>query len=223
MRKLWTAAEDALLRTYYTDLSAAECADKLERTVSSVQQRVATLGLSKSPGWVAQRTRQRWAEGRQEKCRMAQFKPGQAAWNKGTKGVVGVQEGCRRTQFRKGHIGGRAAERMQPIGALRVADGQLQRKVNNDLPFMRRWVAEARLVWEAANGPVPAGHVVTFRDGRPRLKAEEITLGVLECITRVENMRRNSRHTRYPPEVNQLMQLRGALNRKINRHIKESK
>lgn len=223
MRRFWTSAEDAQLRHLYTDMSAAECAAKLERTVSSVQQRVATLGLSKSPEWVAQRTRQRWAEGRQEKCRMAQFKAGQQAWNKGVRCVVGVQEGCRRTQFRKGHLGGRAAENMKPIGALRISDGQLQRKVNNDLPFMRRWVAEARLVWEAANGPVPAGHVVTFRDGRPRLKAEEITLGVLECITRVENMRRNSRHTRYPPEVNQLIQLKGALNRKINRHMKESK
>jgi hypothetical protein len=47
-----------------------------------------------------------------------------------------------------------------------------------------------------------------------------ITLGRLELISRAENMRRNSYHTRYPKEVAQLIQLRGALNRQINKRLK---
>jgi len=35
-------------------------------------------------------------------------------------------------------------------------------------------------------------------------------------------MRRNSYHTRYPKEVAQLIQLKGALNRKINRRSRQA-
>lgn len=221
IRRPWTTAEDSRLRELYATLSAAECAVQLGRTQSSVQMRVSTLGLSKSPEWIAERTRQRWAEGRHENSRAKQFRRGGNPMNKGRPQSEWMSaESIKRTmatRFKPGHLGGKAAEKVQPIGALRVTrDGQLQRKVNNDLPLQRRWVAVARLVWEAANGPVPTGHVVRFKDGRQRHDPAEITADVLECVTRAENMRRNSYHTNLPPEVARLVQLRGALNRKIN-------
>lgn len=43
----------------------------------------------------------------------------------------------------------------------------------------------------------------------------------LELVSRAENMRRNSRHTRYPHEVNKLMQLKGVLTRKISQKEQE--
>lgn len=49
---------------------------------------------------------------------------------------------------------------------------------------------------------------------------DSITLDRLELVTRAENMRRNSRHTRYPPDLNAVMQLKGALTRKINNRSK---
>lgn len=106
------------------------------------------------------------------------------------------------------------------VGTLRIAEGQLQKKVNDGFPYMRRWVAVQRLVWEAANGPIPPGHIVVFKDGRIRTEEAQITLGVLELISRGENMRRNSVHTRYPKEVALLVQLRGAINRQINKRAK---
>lgn len=220
MRRFWTTAEDRSLRAMYATKSAAECAERLGRTVSSVQQRVHVLGLSKSPEWVAERTRQRWAEGRHEKS-LEGLKRGHG-WNKGIKGSTGLHPNCRKAQFRKGHLSGAAAANRQPIGALRIADGQLQRKMHDGLPYMSRWVAVQRVVWEAAHGPIPSGHVVVFRDGRVRTEESEITLDKLELISRGENMRRNSYHTRYPKEVAQLIQLRGALNRKINRRAREA-
>lgn len=226
MRRPWTTDEDNRLRRLYATLSAAECAAKLDRSVSAVQMRVNTLGLSKSAEWIAERTRQRWREGRHERSRAAHFRPGAPSWNKGRPQSEWMPpESIKRTKatcFKPGHLGGRAAEKVQPIGTLRVTrDGQLQRKVNNDLPFQRRWVAVARLVWEAANGPVPAGHAVAFKGGRSTVVEAEITLDRLELVSRAELMRRNSRHTRYPPDVNQLIQLKGALNRKINRRMRE--
>ena len=75
----------------------------------------------------------------------------------------------------------------------------------------RDYVAVHKLVWEAAHGPVPQGHIVVFRDSNRR----NFDLANLECISQAENMRRSSLH-RYPPEIVQAMQLRGALNRNIN-------
>lgn len=223
--RAWTTAEDRKLRKLYRTQTAAECAASLDRSVSAVQQRVGLLGLFKSDEWIAECTRRRWAEGRHENSRAACFKPGQAPANKGRPQAewmpAASRKVCAKTQFRKGHLGGAAAAKRQPIGTLRIADGQLQKKMHDGLPYMSRWVAVQRLVWEAANGPIPPGHVVVFRDGRTRTKEDEITLGVLELVTRAENMRRNSRHTRYPPEVNQLIQLKGALNRKINARSKQ--
>ena len=61
MRRPWTTIEDRKLRRLYATQSAAECAAALDRTLSATQQRVNTLGLHKSPEWVAERARQRWA------------------------------------------------------------------------------------------------------------------------------------------------------------------
>lgn len=41
-------------------------------------------------------------------------------------------------------------------------------------------------------------------------------------MSRHENMRRNSYHTNYPPEVARLVQLKGAISRQVNRIKKEA-
>lgn len=120
-------------------------------------------------------------------------------------------------------MSGAAQHNYVPIGTERIKDGVLARKVTDD-PSMypaRRWVPVHRMVWEAKHGPVPAGHVVRFLPGMKTLVASEITENKLELVTLAENMRRNTLH-RYPKDVVQLIQLRGALNRKINRRSKQA-
>lgn len=220
MKARWTPAMERKLARLYPTRTAQECADTLGVGLSSVHNRAHLLGLRKSSEWIAERTRQRWAEGRHENSRRAHFRKGEAPANKGVPQAEWMpavsRRRCARTQFKPGHLGGSAKDNMQPIGALRIADGQLQKKVNNERSFMRRWVAVSRLVWEAAHGPIPDGCIVRFKDGMATTVENEITPDKLECITRAENMRRNSYHTHLPPEVARLVQLRGALNRKIN-------
>lgn len=60
-----------------------------------------------------------------------------------------------------------------------------------------------------------------FRDGMHTTEESAITPDKLECITRAENMARNSIHN-YPQPIPQLVQLRGALNRKIRNRSKQA-
>ena len=85
----------------------------------------------------------------------------------------------------------------------------------------RRWVAVHRLVWEAANGPIPEGHVVGFLPGRRSNVLEKITLDALELISRGELARRNHPRSR-DPDLAKLVQLKGAITRQVNRIAREA-
>jgi hypothetical protein len=150
------------------------------------------------------------------------FQPGLQPWNKGTHFTAGGRSA--ETRFKPGRPANESANYL-PIGTLRVnMDGYLERKVTDDREIVpaRRWVAVHRLVWIEANGPIPAGHVVVFKPGRRSSVLEEITLDAIELITRTELMARNTVHARYPKEVVQLVQLKGAIRRQITRMEKES-
>lgn len=225
MRKRWSQSDLVLLRENYADSRTDDLALALGRTVGQVYQRAAALGLKKSAAYLASVDAGRIQRGKQHPRMVAsQFKRGQPAWNKGVKGVVGVQPACRATQFKPGRPA-HEARNYVPIGSLRICkDGYLERKVTDDPGVYpaRRWTAEHRLVWERANGPVPAGRVVVFKPGQKTTDADAITVDRLECITRRDLMLRNSVHTNYPPEVARLVQLRGAINRQINKREKEA-
>jgi hypothetical protein len=72
------------------------------------------------------------------------------------------------------------------------------------------YVEVHRLLWEEHNGPFPDGHALVFKD---RDKTN-IVIENLELITRRELMLRNSSQ-RWGKEVFQVIQLRGAINRKL--------
>ena len=221
-RKRWTAEDDARLTALYVDHSARECAEMLGCSHGAVTARVDVLGLKKTPGWIAERTRQRWAEGRHANSRKGHFQKGHETWNKGVPASTGLHPNCRRTQFKKGNMAGAAQAKYVPIGSLRVTQNQLQQKVTDDPSIYpaRRWVPVARLVWEAEHGPIPPAHVVRFKSGMHTLERDLITTDRLECVSRVENMRRNSYWHNLPRDVAELVQLRGQLSRAINRKQK---
>jgi hypothetical protein len=76
-----------------------------------------------------------------------------------------------------------------------------------------------RIIWLDAGRTIPPGHALVFKDGNKR----NFDIDNLEMVTRQELMRRNSYHNNYPKEVGEVIQLRGALNRKINNRLKKEK
>ena len=218
-RKPWATPEIDYVRAHYPDTPTHEIARALGRTASSVYQQAKNLGLNKTPEYLAGPH-----SGRLDGVKgvAGRFVKGSKPWNKGKPGSTGTHPNCRRTQFKKGEMSGSAQHNYVPIGSLRVTrDGSLERKVTDDPGIYpaRRWRPVSRLVWEAENGPVPPNHVVRFKPGMHTTEESEITLDRLECISYAENMKRNSYH-QYPKEIADAIQLRGALNRRINREQK---
>jgi hypothetical protein len=149
------------------------------------------MGLRKSPAFMATR------------CR---FHPGHATWNAGTHWKAGGK--ARLTRFKKGH----KPQTWRPVGSERITrDGTRERKVS-DTRHKRDWQPVKDILWRQKRGPIPRGMFVVHKN-RDRA---DFRLRNLVLVDRAENMRRNTYH-RYPKEIARLIQLRGALQRQINK------
>jgi len=220
----WTPAWEALLREHYPHVTAQAMADAMGASVRAVYSKAAALGLKKSEAFYASDLAKRIQCGHTDPRMVAsRIQPGATPWNKGVKGSTGLHDNCKRTQFKPGRRP-EESHNYAPIGTLRLSkDGYLERKFTDDthLPAPRRWVAVHRQVWEAAHGAIPAGHIVVFRPGQATAVLDDITPERLECISRVDNVRRNSPYTR-SPEYGRLVQLKGAITRQVNRINREN-
>jgi hypothetical protein len=215
-KRLWSAEDDAFMRDRYPHESTKAIATALRRSVSAVYARADILGISKSDEYLASPDACRLRRG-DDVGAPYRFQKGQTPANKGLRRPGWSPGRMKETQFKKGERQGRAADLYQPIGTERVSkDGYRERKINDDLPFQRRWRAVHILVWEEANGPVPRGHAVVFRNG----DKTDIRIENLECITHAELMARNTIHN-LPKPLAQTIQLLGALKRQINKKEKK--
>lgn len=208
----WTADEIESLRINYAGFPTRVIAHLLGRAERAVYNKALSLGLRKSPEYLASSYAGRWDGKRGGATR---FKPGLEPWNKGTRFVAGGRSAD--TRFKKGV----PPHNQNPVGHERInSEGLLEIKVRDTRCTRRDYEGVHRLVWERERGPIPAGYIVVFKPGRRTTEFREIEADRLECISRGENMRRNSYHTRYP-ELASVIQLRGALNRKINNRGKQ--
>lgn len=225
-RRFWTKAEIRILRKRFPHEPTKAVAHDLKRPWHLVAQKALALGLHKTRKYMATEAKRISREHALTNPRMiaGRFKKGTIPPNKGQRRPGWSAGRMAETQFKKGRPA-REAHNYVPIGTEKIDPKRnaLVRKVTDDpnvFPVLR-WQPVAKLVWEAANGPVPEGHVVRFRDGMKTLVSDEITLDRLELVSLAENMRRNTIHN-YPKEIADAMRARGVLNRVINRKLKES-
>lgn len=207
----YTKQDDDFIRQHYPNSDTAAIAKAIKRSAHAVNSRACKLGVKKAAAFLSEQSRMN--------SKAFGWQEGHRPWNKGKSGVTGRHQASRKTQFKKGQ----RPTNEQPLGALRVTrDGYLERKVSmNGKNNAQRWKGVHRLVWEETHGATPPGHVVVFKPGMRTTDESQITLTRLECISRGELMKRNSYHNNYPKDVQRLIQMKGALNRKINRLERE--
>lgn len=209
----WTADAIATVQASYADMPTAILAGYLSVSLSQLYKKAAELGISKSAAFLASAASGRLAPGYQRGA-ATRFKPGSVSHNKGKQGVCGVHPNSRRTQFQKGHtLNGEL-----PLGTVKLmSNGYLMRKVAQTGYPPDDWKMESRLVWEAHHGPIPPNHVVHLKDRDPM----NVSPDNMELLSRGELVRRFGINA-LPPEIQQVLRLKGAINRRINRHDQQS-
>jgi hypothetical protein len=199
-RKLWTPAEVQLLAELYPMTPMAEIQRQLNRSIPSIYGQVEKQGLKRSPDFFNTP-----ASGRLdgEKGTSTRFQKGQRSWNKGKKGMI---TGGVPTQFKPGSLPHNTKE----DGAISIRMDKKGRPYRHIRIAQGKWVHLHRYVWEQANGPVPPGYIVKFKDGN----LGNCVLENLYLSTRKENMSDNTIHN-YPIELKQTIRTLGKLKRTI--------
>lgn len=142
------------------------------------------------------------------------FKKGDTPINKGVKMTADKYNKCKATMFKKGN----KPHNTNNIGHKRVSkDGYICVKTQ-DSGIKSNYELLHRHVWEKHNGAIPEGYNVQFKDGNRK----NCNIDNLYLISRAEQLRNeNSLHVKYPKEIAELIQIKGAINRQIRQKLKE--
>jgi len=173
-----TPAVDKILKDHYLDTNINQLSIRIKRSETFVKTRLRQLGLKIPKSVIKQR------------ILASRIKPGNVPPNKGKTWDryidKDVQEKLRKTTFKKGNL---------PQNTL--SDGVITlRRAHSDRgapPYY--WIRISQgvwkmlhvFIWEKANGPVPAGHIITFKDKNTK----HCVLSNLQCITRAQHCRNN--------------------------------
>ena len=210
-RRNFTEADLTYIREAYPDTSTEIVAKNLGRTVLAIYGIATKLGLHKSEEYQAEKRRME-AERLKTAGVAFRYPKGNVPANKGLRRPGWSVGRMKETQFKKGQPSGN----WKPIGSERICskDGYILIKVTEGQPLNYRH--KHVVVWEEANGPVPKGHVVVFKDG-DKLNCD---LANLELITRAELMQRNTFHN-FPEDVKAQIHVLAGFKRKLNSHAKK--
>lgn len=211
VKRIWTKEEINILLRDYQDpnIFTADIAKRLDRTLSQVYQKARTMGL-KAP---LERIRLAGKLGTNHPNAVAhRFKKGSVPPNKGKKMSPEVYEKLKETMFKKGN----SPVNHREVGSERInVDGYIEIKVAEP----NVWRLKHRIIWEQHNGVIPAGYNVQFKNRN----TQDCRIENLYIISKAEQMRtENSLVARYPKEVQEVIRLKGVVNRVIHKREKDN-
>ena len=170
--KILTREQGSWLRKKYEDTPLSELTSELNKEFGLTLQESQIRAFLKNHKITCGRT--------------GRFEKGQESWNKGKKGYMGANS----TSFKKGQV----PHNTKYLGHERITkDGYIEIQVpvqNKHTGYANSYVLKHRWVWEQANGPVPDGHIISFKNG----DRTDCRLDNLELITRAEGAIRNKMH-----------------------------
>jgi hypothetical protein len=200
--KKFTPEEDQFIRDMYLTMPIKRIARLMGRAEGSVMGRFKRIGLTLPTEVAAAR------------IAASRFQKGTPPANKGKGMTKEIREKVSRTWFPKGNL---------PHNT--KADGIIVGRVDKSgrrYLYIRitksKWDLYHRYLWQQHYGEIPAGKLVVFKDGN----SENCEIDNLELIDKHQNMMRNTIHN-LPEEIRDTKLLIGALNRKINNHVKNNR
>ena len=211
VKRKWTKEEINILLRDYQDpnIFSADIAKRLDRTLPQVYNKARKMGL-KAP---LERNRLAGKLGTNHPNAVAhRFKKGSVPPNKGKKMSPEVYEKVKETMFKKGH----SPVNHREVGSERInVDGYIEIKVAEP----NKWRLKHRIIWEQINGKIPKGYNVQFKNHNP----QDCRIENLYLICRADQMRtENSLVAKYPKEMQEVIRLKGVVNRIIHKREKDN-
>ena len=210
VKRIWTKEEINILLRDYQDpnIFTADIAKRLDRTLPQVYNKARKMGL-KAP---LERNRLAGKLGTNHPNAVAhRFKKGSVPPNKGKKMSPEVYEKVKETMFKKGN----SPVNHREVGSERInVDGYIEIKVAEP----NRWRLKHRIIWEQVNGEIPKGYNVQFKNHN----TQDCRIENLYIISKAEQMRtENSLVARYPKEMQEVIRLKGVVNRIIHKRERD--
>ena len=210
MKGKWTQEEIEILSRLYPNHYAREIAGILGRGISSIHCKARTLGIESSREKIQ---RAGYEVSKSPSSIASRFQKGHHPSNKGKKVSPEIYAKMQPTMFKKGQN----PVNHRDVGSERVnVDGYIEIKVAEP----NRWRLKHRVIWEQVNGAIPKGFNVQFKNHNPL----DCRLDNLYLISKAEQMaKENSFWAKYPKEIQEIIHLKGVVNRAIHKAEKNGK
>ena len=206
----WTPEQIDILSRMYWDHYATEIAVVLGRSVRSVYDKARLMGLKCSPEKISRSGRM---SSNHPNTIAHRFRKGHVPDNKGKRMSPEVYAQVQGTMFKKGHT----PHNHRPVGSERInVDGYIEVKVAEP----NKWRVKHRIVWESVNGAIPRGFNVQFKNHNPL----DCRIENLYLISKADQMaKENSFYAKYPKELQEIIHLKGVVNRAIHKAQRNGK
>lgn len=191
-RRLWTPSEIKIVQTMFADNYTEDVCKLLKRSYGSVVGQAAKMGLRKSAAFLKMELKKQ-AKRLKKHGAAHRFTKGTVPQNKGIKMPIELYVKCQPTMFKKGQVPHNAYNDWQEV-IRNDSNGKQYYMIK--LPNRTRLMYKHIWLWETANGQVPKGYNVVFKNGNTL----HCTIENLECISNAELMYRNSK-IQYPKEI----------------------
>ncbi|MBR5013512.1 MAG: HNH endonuclease [Bacteroidales bacterium] len=210
MRTGWTPEQIDTLSRMYWDHYATEIAVVLGRSVRSVYDKARQMGLKCNPEKIR---RSGLMSSNNPNTIAHRFSKGHIPDNKGKRMSPEVYAQVQRTMFKKGH----RPHNHRAVGSERInVDGYIEVKVAEP----NRWRVKHRIIWEQVNGAIPKGFNVQFKNHNPL----DCRIENLYLISKADQMaKENSFYAKYPRELQEVIHLKGVVNRAIHKAQRNGK
>jgi len=204
------------LKKRYPNEDTKELAEELGLPIDRIYYIVNKHGIKKSQAYL-----DNWrlsGRGRMiEHGKAHRFTKGHKSWNKdkNPKDYMTAEsyDKLKPTQFKKGGL----PPNTKHDGAISLRHDKTGVKYYYIRIAKANWILYHQKIYQDAYGPIPKKHIIVFKDRNPL----NVTLENLECITRIENMHRNSLH-RLSPEIKQTIRTLTKLKKTIRNGKKQN-